>query len=119
MNKALFALILVAVSAAACAKLPAPTDEAKAKAAVATGEPIPLEQVLHGVRQTLANPNYVTDKGVEGIRGYIVKRFDSNNHPIPEQFQEFVNNPTQDGLDALVAAASVAPDHPTPGWDDE
>ena len=38
MNKALFALILAAVSAAAFAKLPAPTDEAKAKAAEAAAK---------------------------------------------------------------------------------
>ena len=38
MNKALFALILAAVSATAFAKLPAPTDEAKAKAAEAAAK---------------------------------------------------------------------------------
>lgn len=38
MNKALFALILAALSATAFAKLPAPTDEAKAKAAEAAAK---------------------------------------------------------------------------------
>jgi hypothetical protein len=38
MNKALFALILAAVSATAFAKLPAPSDEAKAKAAEAAAK---------------------------------------------------------------------------------
>ncbi len=38
MNKALFALILAAVSATAFAKLPAPNDEAKAKAAEAAAK---------------------------------------------------------------------------------
>jgi hypothetical protein len=95
------------VASAAAADPPVPRKGNQKPA----GTKLSLEKIEADVVQTLATPKYVEEKGVLGMRQYIVNHYTKNGvevKDIPAKYSGFVNAATDEKLQALVAQATEA-----------